>query len=469
MTLNARLLVLILVIFFWPAQTFAQRFNCCVCLNTISPTSRMEWKNPWPTGSEDVVNTHIDNEFNAHETWLVKFLLEDNILPAMMLMTEQLTTTAIQQVGIIGMFFDAKQQLETQRTLQNMQAEIYKDYQPSIGLCEFGSGMKSLAATERKADYNAVIMAQRALDRHLGSSYSAGFGGEQYDKENRLKQFKVKFCDTKDNNGGLEIVCRRNDAGPAGGIVVASGGTDKNRLNKDVDFSRTLGTPWTLEIDYGDIELKPDEEDVFALQNNIFGHKVFTRIPPKILTRHNVSAGGAINYHNPNEARTAYMDMRALMAKRGVAENSFNQMVAEKTEGTGASTEYLKEMMKELGIEVVEDLDAILGKNPSYYAQMEMLTKKIYQNPDFYTNLYDKPANISRKEAAMQALELIQKFDMFKSNLRTEANLSLLLETAVMDLQAKAENEFPDTPVSVGDKPASMLIDQGLGGLPATE
>ena len=84
----------------------------------------------------------------------------------------------------------------------------------------------------------------------------------------------------------------------------------------------------------------------------------------------------------------------------------------------------------------------LMGTNPSYYAQMEMLTKKIYQNPNFYTNLYDKPANVARKNAAMHAIGLMQKFDLFNSYLRTEASLSVILELAVVELQREVENEI---------------------------
>lgn len=296
------------------------------------------------------------------------------------------------------------------------------------------------------------MLAQRSMDRHLGNAYAAGYGGDQYDKENRLRQFKQKYCDGAEGNGGMATIC-------------GSSGSDKNRLDKDIDYARTLGTPWTLEINYGDTELKDDEEDVFALENNIFGHKVFTRIPPELFGQDESTAGKTS--WNQGDVRDAYMDMRALIAKRGVAENSFNQMVAMKSEGTGASTKYLQEMMKELGIEKTEDLEKLLGKNPSYYAQMEVLTKKIYQNPDFFTNLYDTPANISRKEAAMDAIELIQKFDMFKSNLRTEANLSLMLEAAVMELQTRAENETTQASYTPGAQPAKQL--DNLGGNSATK
>ena len=136
-----------------------------------------------------------------------------------------------------------------------------------------------------------------------------------------------------------------------------------------------------------------------------------------------------------------YLDMRSVVAKRAVAENSFNAITAMKSEGTPGSRDYLLALMRELGV-TQEDANRMLGANPSYYAQMEVLTKKIYQNPDFYTNLYDKPANVERKGVALQAIGLMQKFDLFKSYLRNEASLSILLELAVMDLQEEVENEI---------------------------
>ena len=42
----------------------------------------------------------------------------------------------------------------------------------------------------------------------------------------------------------------------------------------------------------------------------------------------------------------------------------------------------------------------------------------------------------------MQAIGLMQKFDLFKSYLRSEASLSILLELAVMDLQQEIEDEI---------------------------
>ncbi len=154
------------------------------------------------------------------------------------------------------------------------------------------------------------------------------------------------------------------------------------------------------------------------------------------------------------------MDARAVLAKRSVAENSFNAITSMKASGTDASREYLEVVLEELGASKdgkttynVSEINRLLGIDaegkkiaPSYYAQMEILTKKIYQNPDFYTNLYDKPANVDRKHVAMQAIGLMQKFDLYKSYLRTEANISVLLELAVQDLQDKVGTKFASQP-----------------------
>jgi hypothetical protein len=96
--------------------------------------------------------------------------------------------------------------------------------------------------------------------------------------------------------------------------------------------------------------------------------------------------------------------------------------------------------MKELGITEQEEIEKILGKKPSYFAQMEVLTKKLYQNPVFYTELYDKPANVARKGAALQAIGLMQDRDLYNSLLRSEAVLSVLLETMLMKEQEKIVN-----------------------------
>ncbi len=388
-----------------------------------------------------------------------------------MLMAEQLTAVAVKQTEIVGGFMDAKHQMETQQVLQKITARAHKDYHPSTGMCEFGSSIKSLAASERQGETIAVILSQRSMDRGLGNANTSAANGKAGDTDSRLKQFREVYCNPKDNNNALAFMCEHDQDGDLsdsdiGDAVPGGRGapTDNiHRINKDVDYARTLDFPWTLDVNLLDNSGDPtaDEQDVFALATNLFGNEVFTRPDGSKLLD-----DGKDNSTSLTPMQNAYMDARAVLAKRSVAENSYNALVGMKASGTAGSRDFLEALLLELGIDDtttdvvshrgdssgsprtfptanVSELDALLGENPSYYAQMEVLTKKIYQNPDFYTNLYDKPANVERKGVAMQAIGLMQKFDLLKSNLRNEASQSVLLELAVIELQKEFE-EFTD-------------------------
>src|SRR5690348_12723839 len=72
----------------------------------------------------------IMSETTTMKTWFVGTFLEDHILPAMMMMAEQLTAVSMKQTEIIGTFLDAKHQMETQQVFQRLAARAHKDYHP---------------------------------------------------------------------------------------------------------------------------------------------------------------------------------------------------------------------------------------------------------------------------------------------------------------------------------------------------
>ncbi len=442
--------------------------------------------------AEDIFDNTLQDSFIKLQKFIVHEMWEQSILPVMMLSAEQLTIFAMQQAMAIGMFIDAESQMDAQRLLQEIRAKAHKDYQPSIGLCEFGSVMKSLAATERRAEITAVILAQRSQDRQLGQRDSSGRYGNELDQAARITQFKGLFCNIKSRGNVLVNPDFPNNA------LLSLCSSDVNwsdtdfdeaarlRMDKDIDYFSLVDSPWNLSLDFTNKKIlddsstpkihNEDEEHILAMASNLYAHTNFARIPPRLLT------------NNPNKKLTtmqdAYMDMRAVIAKRSVAENSFYAIAAMKAEGNKATSPsggggcsvgagssgkkcagvgsngepssdpvsgsiggpqnsriYMEHILKELGVPAADVLK-LLGENPSYYAQMEILTKKIYQNPDFYTNLYDKPANIERKTVALQAIKLMQKFDILKSFLRGEATSSILLELAVSDLQGEIEDQI---------------------------
>lgn len=339
------------------------------------------------------------------------------VVGSFMLMARQLTAGMMAQVQAIGMFFDAKHQLESQRLFQEKTAEAQKDYQPSEQMCTFGTFARDLAATERSANLSRDAFSKEILQRDLGSGDSKG-GTRTSDILSRIDTFRKNFCNANDNGNGLKNFCP-NDV-------------PDNMKNRDIDFTRTLDLPLSLDINLTDSTTTSDETAVFALIDNLFAHEKIPALEKKAMDTRK------FQYH--------YMNLRSIIAMRGVAQSSFANLIALKTATPNTSDEkssapYLRALLRELGL-TDSEVAELLGKNPSYYAQMEILTKKIYQNPSFYAGLYDKPANVKRIRAAMTAIKLMQSRDIQASLLRREMLLSMLLE---LRLRGKAEKVYAAT------------------------
>ena len=379
-----------------------------------------------------ITNEFITEEFRFHRQWVVEVLFEQHILPAMMLFTEQISAMAMNQVVSVGMFLDAKHQLETQRLFQQMLAQAHKDYHPSEGMCTFGTNMRSLAASDRRVDLTAVGISNRVLQRELLSGNAISGGGQTSDYLSRVAQFRALYCDPADNSNGLSLLCPVQSVQPA-------------RVNADINYTGTFERPLTLPLDFtpdGDPahelnehadNVSTAEEDLFALGANLYAHNVAPTIPPTFLS----DEAGVANPQGVNH----YMNIRSIAAKRSVARNSFASIAAMKSSGELEVQPYLYAIMREMGVGE-DEVPIFLGERPSYHAQMEILTKKLYQNPMFYTELYDKPANVDRKIVSMQAIGLMQRRDIYRSMLRSEAILSVMLETALEEQQDKVANEI---------------------------
>ncbi len=373
-----------------------------------------------------VIKTHMTNKRKEHEIWMVTEFFTKHVAPALMLMAEQLTVAGMQQVQIIGSFFDAKHQLESQRLLQQMTAQAHKDYQPSEGLCTFGTSVRSLAASERAGELAQMAVAARGMQRQLlnNEGISGATGSARVsDSASRMKTFIEKFCDKTDNNKTLDGLCKDTKSTP-------------EQRNRDIDYTRSVENKLTLDLDFytsGHDNPSDDEENIFALGANLYGHDPLPYIDANLL--------GERGKDKMFDSEKLLQDARALASKRSVAQNSFSAITGMKAAGTAEAQPYLYKMVAELGVPEA-DLEQLLGKNPSYFAQMEILTKKALQNPVFYTELYDKPVNVDRKGAVLQAVGLMQDRDIYKSLIRSEAVLSVLLETMLASEQAQVSADI---------------------------
>ncbi|MCB9982872.1 MAG: hypothetical protein H6861_04235 [Rhodospirillales bacterium] len=361
------------------------------------------------------LSTCNGGRINAQNNNLVR-----NYVYALMMMTEQLSAVAMQQIEIIGTFLDAKEQMETQRLHQKLKAQAVKDYHPSEQMCRVGSYMRSVAAQEGKVRHDQQVLNDILLEKMLNRKNTGNAYGPKDDFDNRLQQYKTTYCDPKDNNAGLDILCTH-----AGGV----GAADKSRVNKDIDFARSVNYPYTINVNFTDTTLTNDEADIIALGRNLYWDNSFTQMRSE----------------QAKDNAKDYMRARHLMALNNLAINSFTKQVAMKAAapapapGKTPGWAYMKTMLRELGVTNTTmgmadvDIENMIGERPSYHAQMDILTNKIYQNPDFYTNLYDKPVNVERTSAALDAIALMQMRDHYEASLRHEMLMSGLVEAELIN------------------------------------
>lgn len=378
-----------------------------------------------------ILSLFEDGTLNNGPSMPTAAMVRQRYTRALIHMTQLLSEAMALQTTMIGMFLDAKMQMQTQRKIQELQARAHKDYHPSEQMCRIGTFMRSIAHTESRAELNKQALNRLLMNDYLGVQGNYTEGGADVAILSRISQFSAKYCDPRDNGGGLDMVCTATLN--LGSLTPEA----REKLNKDIDYARTVDSRLTLDVDF--MEPKPapsgDEEDVIALARNLYHVELFL---------------------NPDVDALAFdlrdhFDSRSYAAKLGVAHNSFVNIVGMKsrspdgvaptngvTLAEDAGWAYMKALLREFGVDDAngdgstdDEIEQIMGEHPSYYAQMEILTKKIYQSPNFYTNLYDKPANVARIGASLDAIALMSQRDRHESLMRSEMLAAILVEQAL--------------------------------------
>jgi hypothetical protein len=369
-----------------------------------------------------ITQEYIRAQFVAfRDVFWLQYFWQQNLLAAMRGMAEQLVTTGMLQVEAYGAMLDAKNQMETQQLMQQMVARAHKDYAPDTEMCTLGTASRGLGSAYRNGILAAHILSKRMQDRQLGNGESLAATGTATDKESRFEQMRNRFCDNEDHFKSMDSICRiKNPAAPG--------------INRDISFMDTVVRPLTLDADFADNNVdnpaNAHEQDIFALASNLYNNTSLDFI--------------AEDYFRNPANHPAYLDIRAIVARRNVAEYSFDSIVGMKTGGRPPAEdvgEYLAKIYTQLGF---DDPDArtMVGQRPSYNALMEIMNKTLYLRPEFYINLYTKPANIQRIGATIQAANLMQDMDDFNSQLRTEMNLSQILESELAPVQESIQNDI---------------------------
>lgn len=413
---------IILIMLAFQSSAYAHT-RCNICNPFTCNDSRVLLETYHANG-RTAINNHATNRFIQYREWLLETFWRDNLLNAMMRMTEQLSAVGMHQMFAVGAMVDAKVQLEAQRDIQHLQWQAVKDYQPSENFCWFGTNVRSISASEHAGMERTMTMNKLGMARQLATANTGGVISVDDDKLHRWKAFIADNCMVFNNNwnvnnptiSGLEPLC-----GTSG---------NSERANRDIHYGRFIDNVRTIDdINFLNAPVSDIETDLISMSRYLYAHE-----PPKR------SVGSMLK----DTSQTNYLDLRSVMAKRNVAQNSFNTIIGLKSPGTAtvpgvgtgsntATMEFMASIMRDLGINDIADIQDLMGEDPSYYAQLELLSKRIYQDQNFYANLYDKPENVNRTLAAMRAIEMMVDREIYESQLRREMIISVLLSAKLQD------------------------------------
>jgi hypothetical protein len=316
----------------------------------------------------------------------------------------------IGRAGLVGNVLEGQSNINSIQSLQKKSATAILNGQSSEQVCRMATLSQSLAKSDFSGMAHQKAIAQILQDRDAGRVGSLYYNGGGINIDDglgaRITLFRKNYCDKKDENTSLDKFCD----------------VDVDReLNRDVDITRVLDTPLTLDVNFvgnSTIDNDKDEAPLLALAENLF---------PSLPITNGEAAGSS---------QENYMKLRSLMAARNVARNSFASYVAEKAKGDNVTvTPFAMNVMKTMMVDPTE-AEKFLGRNPSYFAQMEVLTKKLYQMPDFVTALSTGAANVDRVRIAMKAVDLQQGADFLESMYRREMMLATYLEQRIQNSAA---------------------------------
>ncbi len=388
----------------------------------------------------------------GHMNWLrdmfiMNYWWPEHVQKGMRMVTDQLTDVAMTEMMVIGAMLDAKHTLETERLFQERAAQAHKDYRSDLDMCGYATIVQNMEQNNRDVNLIAHLLEQRSQRRQIHNENGSGADSRTQDIRERMNNFRQRFCDVRDNNysggnSGLQPLCQNSS--PAA------------MVNRDVDFTRTVYAKMILP-QFKFASQTDDEMAVWALSENLYGNNTFRTIPKAYLARE--SNQGAV------------LDIRSVIAKRSVAEYSFQTMVGMRSEyqaenmqagviavwpndytmgtynGTG---NYIRSILNRQGMGG-ESGDILPGEG-SYYSTMYALTKAMYQDPQFYVGLYDSPSNLERKSIVMRGVDLMQSMDMLKSRLRSEMLLAVLTEMEIIKAQRAVQDKLDQARTEGGGK-----------------
>lgn len=354
------------------------------------------------------INTAVYTAFRTLiEVWIEGWLLNQHWYPALDGFSKQVTLSSQKaNLELRSTLVTARQQAAAQRTIQEHKYDAAEEVQVYEETCEVITLSQSLVASDGKSKAATEVMTNQSMARLQGASGSMSATGPDEDRLSRFAFASQRYFSPEEMGGAVEDY--------------ALAPNDK-RLAKDV-MTHTLLEKGTLNIDSSDGVLTPDEEDIFALKTNLYNNETLTR-----LTRAELA-----DYSSYDELD----DLQSLSALKAMAQYSFDAIVGLKVAGDTTSAASMQALLSDLGMSA-DGIEYVMGDSsrPSYLQQLKILSQTIQSTPEAQIDEIGGKAESLRRLAIREAIELMVKFEIYRSYQRATVMTAGLHEVKRRELQ----------------------------------
>ncbi len=340
-------------------------------------------------------------------------------------MSREVATNRFMTAADTAKIIDASEMQRSMLEKNRLRAKYHHELQPSELVCSIGTVIRPVSATRDGARAASNSIQSTGLNRDLGSVSVSETGEEAITESKEMRarrtQYDERYCSP--HEGGINAMEERCQAEPGS-------------RRKNMDFSATIDVPMTIaESGYLESESSDDvgsgKTDTDALLTNLVGYDLSRRASSTGVSEE-AEAG------DPKTESRTWQQTRSMSLLRGPARDAIAAIIAEKSEGVEQNGEFIRSAFASIGMGE-EEIRDLVGEKPSAYAVGEVISKILYQNPDFYVALGEGINGATAAGVAMLAAQLMEDRNRYEACLRTEMVLAALLEAKLRGWQEKLD------------------------------
>ncbi|MES2728917.1 MAG: hypothetical protein V4621_02310 [Pseudomonadota bacterium] len=343
-----------------------------------------------PSGTATVIKEYVRDFFTDTKDFYLSDFVTEFVEPALKKKTQQVVSSDQQENNAEGAIADATQANEQATEIGIAQAETALDYAPHPLIGQMATYSRGLALASERMRQSRLVRGDAGTADLLAASGTLTAKGGGAVEDWRLKNLKDLYIDPDQQGGYLRKLVHGDE-----------------RVNRDLDVARSLVGRNTLDLNFEDTTLSEDEQDFLALKENLASSAAMENSRMRDLA-------------TTDAALTDLPELLSLTARRSLIDRTINTIAGMRARGSDVSAPEMQALLRQLGYaDDSPEMQDITGQ-ASYEAHMDILTRRVFQNPNMYVNLIANPTALRRILVSQNAVRNMQQYDMYATTTRAE-------------------------------------------------